>query len=216
MNLTIFGTGGQASEVLDVVLKSRLEVSDIQFCVSEPTTKVFQNFELIAWRDLLARGPENTLLHLGIGDPLVRLRLTSILEKESFQMLSVISSSASVSPTATIASGCFVGDFSFIGPRVKLGKSVLINNSASVSHDGVIGNFTTVCPGARLNGHVWIEDGAFIGSGAVLKNGKSDSPLVVGANSTIGAGSVVISDVEIGAVVVGNPAKQINKQGTVE
>jgi|688.fasta_scaffold05999_6 sugar O-acyltransferase (sialic acid O-acetyltransferase NeuD family) len=216
MNLTIFGTGGQASEVLDVVLKSRIEVSDIQFCVSEPTTKVFQNFELIAWRDLLARGPENTLLHLGIGDPLVRLRLTSILEKESFQMLSVISSSASVSPTATIDSGCFVGDFSFVGPRVKLGKSVLINNSVSVSHDGVIGNFTTVCPGARLNGHVRIEDGAFIGSGAVLKNGKSDFPLVVGANSTIGAGSVVISNIEIGAVVAGNPAKQIIKQGIVE
>lgn len=216
MNLIIFGTGGQASEVLDVVLKSRLDVSNIQFCVSEPTKKVFQNFELIAWRDLLARGPENNLVHLGIGDPSVRFRLTSILERESFQMQSVISLSASISPTATIDTGCFIGDFSFVGPRVSLGKSVLINNSVSVSHDGVIGSFTTVCPGARLNGHVWIEEGAFIGSGAILKNGKSDSPLVVGANSTIGAGSVVISNVEIGAVVVGNPAKQINKQVIVE
>jgi sugar O-acyltransferase (sialic acid O-acetyltransferase NeuD family) len=216
MNLIIFGTGGQASEVLDVVLKSRLDVRNIQFCVSEPKMKVFQNYEVIAWRDLLARGPENTLLHLGIGDPLVRSRLTSILEKEYFQMLSVISSSASVSPTATIASGCFVGDFSFVGPRVRLGKSVLINNSVSVSHDGLIGSFTTVCPGARLNGHVWIEDGTFIGSGAIFKNGKSDSPLVVGANSTIGAGSVVISNVEMGAVVVGNPARQINRQATME
>lgn len=216
MNFIIFGTGGQASEVLDVVLKSRLDVRNIQFCVSEPKTKVFQNFEVIAWRDLLAQGPENTLVHLGVGDPLVRFRLTSILEKESFQMLSVISPSASVSPTATIATGCFIGDFSFIGPRVSLGKSVLINNSVSVSHDGVIGSFTTVCPGARLNGHVWIEESVFIGSGAIFKNGKSDSPLVVGANSTIGAGSVVISNVEVGAVVVGNPAKQIKKQAVVE
>jgi sugar O-acyltransferase (sialic acid O-acetyltransferase NeuD family) len=212
MNLIIFGTGGQASEVLDVVLKSRLDVRNIQFCVSEPTTKVFQEFEVIALRDLLARGPENTLVHLGIGDSTVRFRLTSILEKECYQMQSVFSSTASISPTATIAAGCFVGDFSFVGPRVRLGKSVLINNSVSVSHDGVLGNFTTVCPGARLNGHVWVEDGTFVGSGAILKNGKSNSPLVVGANSTIGAGAVVISNVEIGSVVVGNPAKQIKNK----
>ncbi len=212
MNLIIFGAGGQASEALDVVLKSELKASSIKFCETHPKKSLFRNYEVISWDDLLSCEREKTVVHLGIGNPLDRSRLTSDLEENSFQIVSIISKSASISPTATIGVGSFIGDFSFIGPEVKLGKSVLINNSVSVAHDGIIGNFSTICPGARLNGHVWIEDSTFVGSGAILKNGKSGSPLVVRAGSTIGAGSVVTGNVDFGATVVGNPAKQMIKQ----
>ena len=46
----------------------------------------------------------------------------------------------------------------------------------------------------------------FIGAGAVLKHGTHDRPLVIGAGSVVGCGSVVTKDVPPGVTVVGNPA----------
>ena len=51
-----------------------------------------------------------------------------------------------------------------------------------------------------------IEQGAFIGAKAMILG-----PVVVGKNSKIGAGSVVLRDVPDGCTAVGNPARIIYK-----
>ena len=38
----------------------------------------------------------------------------------------------------------------------------------------------TFSPGAICNGSVIIEDNVFIGSGAIIRNGKLERPLVIG------------------------------------
>jgi acetyltransferase-like isoleucine patch superfamily enzyme len=57
------------------------------------------------------------------------------------------------------------------------------------------------------NGNVHIGDGAYVGTGAVLRQGTSEKPLVIGENAVIGMGAVVTKDVAPGTTVVGNPAK---------
>jgi acetyltransferase-like isoleucine patch superfamily enzyme len=54
---------------------------------------------------------------------------------------------------------------------------------------------------------VHIEDYAYIGTGAVLKQGTEDKPLIIGKGAVVGMGAVVTKDVAPGAVVVGNPAR---------
>lgn len=51
-----------------------------------------------------------------------------------------------------------------------------------------------------------MEEGAFIGAKAIILG-----PVVVGKNSKIGAGSVVLQDVPDGCIAVGNPARIIYK-----
>ena len=51
-----------------------------------------------------------------------------------------------------------------------------------------------------------IEEGAFIDAKAIILG-----PVVVGKNSKIGAGSVVLQDVPDGCTAVGNPARIIYK-----
>jgi acetyltransferase EpsM len=55
---------------------------------------------------------------------------------------------------------------------------------------------------ARLAGKVTVDDGAYIGINATISN-----DIHIGAWSVIGAGAVVIRDVEPGAVMIGNPAR---------
>lgn len=215
MNLVLFGVGGHALEVLDVVLNSNLSFGKIQFCVSEPCSPEFLDYELISWRDLLVSDPRKSLIHLAIGDSAARARLTAEFELAGFSSQSVISPVASISQSASIKNGCFVGDFSYIGPKVHLGKSVLINNSVTISHNGVVNDFVTVSPGAKVNGHVQLGEGAFVGSGAVIRNGTMEDPIVIGAESTIGAGAMVLANVDFQTIVVGNPAKAIISKGRI-
>jgi acetyltransferase-like isoleucine patch superfamily enzyme len=80
-----------------------------------------------------------------------------------------------------------------------------------VEHDCVIGDFVTFAPGVKCNGNIMIEDHAYIGTGAIIKQGKLGEPLVIGRGATVGMGAVVTKSVPPGVTVVGNPARPLVK-----
>jgi hypothetical protein len=80
-----------------------------------------------------------------------------------------------------------------------------------VAHDCIIGDYVTFAPSVKCNGNVIIEDGAYIGTGAVIKQGTRENPIVIGQNAIVGMGAVVTKSVEAGTVVVGNPAKPMGR-----
>ena len=84
-----------------------------------------------------------------------------------------------------------------------------------VEHDCVIGNYVTFAPGVKCNGNIHIHDHAYIGSGAVIKQGTADHPLIIGYGAVVGMGAVVTKSVPAGATVVGNPARII-RQSQIE
>ena len=53
---------------------------------------------------------------------------------------------------------------------------------------------------------IHIKEGAWIGSGSIILGG-----VVIGKNSVVGAGSVVVSDIPDYAVVAGNPSRIIKE-----
>ena len=75
----------------------------------------------------------------------------------------------------------------------------------------MIGDLVTFAPGVKCNGNVTIEDHAYIGTGAIIKQGTPDRPIVIGEGAIVGMGAVVTKSVAAGSVVVGNPAKPLRK-----
>ena len=67
-----------------------------------------------------------------------------------------------------------------------------------------MGEVVHVCPGSNLGGNVKVGARSWVGIGSAVKQGVS-----LGADVTVGAGAVVISDIPDRSVVVGVPAKQI-------
>ena len=74
-----------------------------------------------------------------------------------------------------------------------------------------MGDFVTLAPGVMLNGNVRVEDHAYIGTGAIIKQGTPQNPLVIGKGAVVGMGAVVTKDVEPYTTVIGNPARLFKK-----
>lgn len=85
-------------------------------------------------------------------------------------------------------------------------KGVKINTLAHIAHNDSIGENTIITAPTHVCGSVNIGKGCHI-SGSIIRNQRS-----VGDYATVGLGAVVVKDVESRTVVIGNPAKPMNKQ----
>lgn len=142
-------------------------------------------------------------LVLGVGDLSLRRALLDRLAG-SRPAAAVVHPHASVSPTATLGRGVFVGPRAVVHPRARVEAHAIINTGAIVEHDCVVGQNAHVAPGAAMGGGVTIGPDALVGIGSRIL-----PTLTVGSGAVVGAGAVVVRDVAPGEVVVGVPARTL-------
>ena len=111
-----------------------------------------------------------------------------------------------------------------IYPAAKIGKNLFIDHGMGVviGETSVIGNDVTIYHGVTLGGispsensdsqrntkrHPTIKNNVIIGSGAQILG-----PIVVENNAKIGANTVILKDVPKNGTMVGNPARNLNKE----
>lgn len=124
----------------------------------------------------------------------------------------VVASTAVLGPGVQLGEGAVLCDFTMVTASATIGRQFQCNIYSYVAHDCVIGDFVTFAPRVCCNGNVHVGDGAYIGTGAVLKQGSPNAPLVVGMGAIVGMGAVVTKDVPAGATVVGNPARPFERR----
>ena len=105
-----------------------------------------------------------------------------------------------------------------IHPGAKIGKGVFIDHGMGVviGETSDIGNRCLLYQGVTLGGtgkengkrHPTLEANVVIGAGA-----KVLGAIIVGTNTRIGAGSVVVKDVEADSTVVGIPGRVVHQSG---
>jgi sugar O-acyltransferase (sialic acid O-acetyltransferase NeuD family) len=149
---------------------------------------------------------------IAIANSQIREKLANQLIMDGFQLWTVQADNVVMMDNIEIAEGAALSPFVSITSNIKIGKCFHANLYSYVEHDCVIGDYVTFAPGVKCNGNIHIEDHAYIGTGAVIKQGTPDKPLVIGKGAVVGMGAVVTKSVPAGVTVVGNPARILEKK----
>lgn len=139
-----------------------------------------------------------------IGNPKDKYNLIKKAATYGISFCNLIHPDAKISRFADIGTGNIICFNSLISVNTKIGNHVSINPGCGIGHDTVIDDFSTLYWNVTLSGNVRINQGCEIGSGAVVIPKKT-----IGKWSVIGAGAVVIKDLEENCTAVGVPAKPI-------
>ena len=114
-------------------------------------------------------------------------------------------------PTAAMTNEPVITPAHIVCANCQIGDSVILNTGCLVDHQTMVGEGCHICPGVRIAGRVTVEPGTFVGIGATVV-----PSVTLGCESIVGAGSVVLENVEPMATVVGVPARAIRRPSASE
>lgn len=169
---------------------------------------VVDGLEVLNYEAFLAQAETEKFAAIAIANSVVREKLDQRLQRDLIRQIPVCGDYSFVRG-ATLAEGSILSAYVDITANIRIGRCFHANTYSYVGHDCVIGDYVTFAPRVGCNGNVHIEDHAYIGTGAIIKQGTPDKPLVIGRGAIVGMGAVVTKDVPPGVTVVGNPAKPL-------
>ncbi len=187
----LVGCGGHAKSIIDVVENSQnWQIGGLVGSKKEIGNKVLGYEVLCCDNELneMRKIFDFAFVSVGkIGECTKRNMIFENLNFYNFQIPTLISRKAYISPHASLEKGSFIGHGVIINSAAKIGSNCIINSNALIEHDVEIGKNCHISTGVIINGGCKIGENSFIGSGAILRE-----RLVIPQNSTISAGKRVM------------------------
>lgn len=191
----LYGAGGHAKVIIDILKENRVLVPEI----------VDDNMDMNELNGIpVVHHVFRTPLIVSIGNNNVRKKVVE--KNKDVEYSRAIAQSAIVSDTVEIAMGTVVMQGAVIQSSAEIGKHVIINTGATVDHDCIVHDYVHIAPGCNLCGNVEIGEGSFIGAGTVIIPGVK-----IGKWCVVGVGSVIRKDIPDNVMVAGNPSKIYKK-----
>ena len=180
---------------------------DLVFVDDNPHAPQFNGHQVLTYAQWLTEPAASRHICLAIASGMVREKLVTRCSCDDVAFFEVRAANVVVMDEVQIGPGAVLCPFVTLTSNIRIGHHFHANLYSYVEHDCVIGDFVTFAPGVHCNGNVVVEDHAYIGTGAILRQGKPGEPLVIGRGAVVGMGAVVTKNVAPGTTVVGNPAR---------
>jgi len=163
-------------------------------------------YDVMSFDNFCLDKTESKQICIAIGKSASRKLIHERIRRQDITSISVTALNSVQLQSVEIGEGAILCPFTTITSNVRIGKCFHANIYSYVGHDCSIGDFVTFAPGVKCNGNIIIEDDVYIGTGAIIKQGTANKPIIIGMGSKIEAGSYVTKSVEANTTVFGNPA----------
>lgn len=200
----VYGVSGFGREVMPLV-REQYGGPDTNLFFVDDGQEV--SVSTLSFDAFLARPETEKHVVIAIANSSVRETLAARCGDAGLAVLDVKATNASILEDVQIGEGHILCGFTQLTSNIRIGRFFHANLYSYVAHDCMIGDYVTFAPAVKCNGNVHIEDHAYIGTGAILKQGKPSQPLRIGRGAVVGMGAVVTKDVAPGETVIGNPAR---------
>ncbi len=205
----VYGAGGHGKVVADILLASGKAVVT-GFVDDDPALQGAQVLGLpVVGNDDWLRAQAHAgpiAVALGIGANQARRKVAESCQAAGIEILTPIHPAATVARSVKLGRGTVVMAEAVLNADARVGLGVIVNTGAVVEHDVVIGDYAHLSPNSAMGGASSMGELSHLGLGASVLPG-----IKIGSGATVGAGAVVTRNVPNRVVVVGVPARLLQK-----
>lgn len=214
MKFLIIGAGKVGRLVADVVRRIP-ELKCAGFLDRDPSLlgKVFYGVPVLGNDDQMEafRDQAEGILPV-IGDLQTRLKIFEKGRRLGYKLVNVIDPSVLMASDVRLGEGIFISYGAILLTNVEVGDFTLIGTGVRILHDTVIGRNCVIGGGTTIGSSARVGRNISFGVGVcVASDGKR-----IGDNVKVSAGSVILSDVPDNAFVLGNPARVIGYNESID
>lgn len=213
MLIGLYGSGGFGREVMPI-LDRQAPGRELVFIDDLNPAATVNGFRVMRYAEFLAHPAHEKFFNVAIASSTERRRLAEKCIADGIRPLQVRAGESVCYEPNSVAEGAIFCAHTTLTANATIGRYFHANIYSYVAHDCVIGDFVTFAPAVRCNGWVIVEDDAYVGTGAVIRNGSAEAPIIIGKGAVVGMGAVVTKSVPAGTTVVGNPARPLLVRGS--
>jgi sugar O-acyltransferase (sialic acid O-acetyltransferase NeuD family) len=153
----------------------------------------FQGLPVVPFEDVAVEYPPDRFnMFIAIGYP----RINKLREEKytrakdmGFELISYVSTTATVWPGTVIGDNCLILEGNIIQPFAAIGSDVIMWAGCHIGHHVVIKDHCFVSSHAVISGNVTVEENCFLGVNSTIRNG-----ITIAREGVIGAGAVIMKD----------------------
>lgn len=212
----VYGYGGFGREVLPLVnrqLQAEGDQEDAVYFIDDAEgAEEVNGVPVVDFDTFRALPAASHAVSIAVADGKIRRTLSDRCREAGVALLGVRAANVEVLGETEVGPGEILCSFVTLTSDLKIGTSFHANLYSYVAHDCVIGDYVTFAPRVHCNGNVVIEDEVYVGTGAIIKQGRPGRPLRIGKGAVISAGAFVTKNVPPGMTVFGNPAIEMTRE----
>lgn len=140
-----------------------------------------------------------------VGSAKVRKQIIDKLADSWIKYAALVDPIVIMSKRVYVGEGSIICAGTIITVDVTIGRHVIINLDCTLGHD-VIKDYVIIYPSVNVSGNVYIGQMSELGTGVLIIQGKNIVSVTI-----IGAGAVVISNIEKSGTYVGVPIERVDK-----
>lgn len=208
-DLVIIGAGGIGKEAIGIIEQINEYNSTYRILGFIDDSKEKWNTKIMGYKvlggiDYLKDIDYKGCAVIAIANYKHKKNIVNILSKQEIDFPIIKHPNLRLHRTIEIGEGSILYEGIVISPNVKLGKHIIVSPKCGIGHDSVIEDYVSLLWNVNISGNDYIEEGVLFGSGSTIIQGKK-----VKSGSIIGAGAVVVNDINHIGTFAGIPAKII-------